>query len=153
MRQNTINCTHYFSTFQIFFTFLMWRIFQHNLKQKNELKKYVPGLFSRNLTRLLTKACTFASSFMKCVSSSHRPMSQNNSIHESRTNNFDCIGKTFKSCYIEGNILNGLLNISSFNLEHSISKHLYSSMLFKFSILVVCGTFEHFNIYKPFNIF
>ena len=27
MRQNTINCTHYFSTFQIFFTFLMWRIF------------------------------------------------------------------------------------------------------------------------------
>ena len=56
--------------------------------------KICPGLFSRNFTILLTKACTFASSFMKCVSSSHRPMSQNNSIHESRTNNFDCIGKT-----------------------------------------------------------
>ena len=27
MRQNTINCTHYFSTLQIFFTFLMWRAF------------------------------------------------------------------------------------------------------------------------------
>ena len=26
MRQNTINCTHYFSTLQIFLTFLMWRI-------------------------------------------------------------------------------------------------------------------------------
>ena len=27
MQQNTINCTHYFSTFQILFTFLMWRFF------------------------------------------------------------------------------------------------------------------------------
>ena len=27
MRQNTINCTHHFSTLQIFFTFLMWRAF------------------------------------------------------------------------------------------------------------------------------
>ena len=27
MQQKTINCTHHFSTFQIFFTFLMWRAF------------------------------------------------------------------------------------------------------------------------------
>ena len=30
MQQNTINCTHYFSTFQILFTFLMWRFFPHD---------------------------------------------------------------------------------------------------------------------------
>ena len=30
MRQNIINWTHYFSTLQIVFTFLMWRIFPHD---------------------------------------------------------------------------------------------------------------------------